>query len=310
MDSFERLDAIDEDTSCCLLMECLRRGHEVFYLQINDLNIWQGKTLGSLRRIIKREGERFLMTKPEVVDLSELQVIFMRKDPPFDENYLYSTYILEQISSSTFVINNPRGIRDANEKLYVLNFPLYCPKSIVSKKVEDLKRFLLEVGGQMIVKPLNECSGRGVVYLREGDVNLNSLLEMITQGEERFIIAQEYLPQVRKEGDKRILLLEGEPIGAMCRVPPQDDYRANVHRGARFTKAEIGLQDKKICSYLAPRLVKDGIYFAGIDVIGEKVVEINVTSPAGVPEINKLNQDHLEVRIIDWVEEKVKRKKR
>lgn len=304
MDPFERLDAIHEDTSCCLITECLRRGHRVFYLQIKDLQLWQGEVLATLRRVIKRGKKRFLMDKPELINLNDLQVIFIRKDPPFDQDYLYSTYILEHVSPSTLLVNDPGGIRQANEKLYVLNFPSFAPRSLVSKKLEDLKRFLLQVGGKMVVKPLNECSGRGVIYLREGDVNLNSLLEMSTQGGRRFVIAQEYLPQVRGEGDKRILLLEGKPIGAMCRIPPGDDYRANIHRGARFAQAQISSQDEKICSNLAPRLVSDGIYFAGIDIIGGKIVEINVTSPAGVPEINRLDQEHLEKYIIDWMEKK------
>lgn len=304
MDPFERLDAIDEDTSCCLIMECLRRGHQVFYLQIKDLQLRQGKVLATLRRVMRKEGDRFLLANPELTDLNTLQVIFIRKDPPFNQDYLYSTYILDQISSSTLLINHSGGIRGANEKLYVLNFPLFAPRSIVSKRLEDLKEFLFQVGGKMVVKPLNECSGRGVMYLQQEDVNLNSLLEVTTQGEQTFVMAQEYLSRVRKEGDKRILMLEGKPLGAMCRIPPPDDYRANIHRGAKFARARINPQDEKICSYLAPRLISDGIYFAGIDVIGGKLVEINVTSPAGVPEINRLSQDYLEKRIIDWVERK------
>ena len=305
MDIFEKLDAIDEDTSCCLIIECLRRNYQVFYLEVKDLQLWQGKPLATLRRIIRREKDRFLMAKPELVSLDDLQVIFMRKDPPFDLDYLYSTYLLERVSPHTLIINHPRGIRQANEKLYVLNFPLFAPRSLVSKRTEELKKFLFEVGGEMVVKPLNECSGRGVIYLRRGDINLNSLMEMITQGEERFVIAQEYLSQVREQGDKRILLLEGRPLGGMCRIPPPDDYRANIHQGAKFVQAQINSQDKEICSYLASRLVNDGIYFAGIDVIGGKVVEINVTSPAGIPEMNRLNQDHLEKLIINWVEKRI-----
>ncbi len=304
MDPFEKLDAIDEDTSCCLIIECLRRNYHVFYLQVKDLQFWRGRTWGRLHQIIKREGNIFVMAKPELVNLDDLQVIFMRKDPPFDLDYLYSTYLLEQISPHTLIINHPQGIRQANEKLYVLNFPSFAPHSFVSKQPQELKKFLSEVGGQMVVKPLNECSGRGVIYLREGDIGLNSLLEMITQEGERFVIAQEYLPQVR-EGDKRILLLEGKPLGAMRRIPPLDDYRANIHRGAKFTRAKIDLQDEEICCHLAPRLVRDGIYFAGIDVVGGKVIEINVTSPAGIPEINRLNRSYLERVVIDWVEKKI-----
>jgi len=305
MDPFERLDSIDEDTSCCLIMECLKRGHKVFYLQIKDLELHGEKAWGRVSKILERKENKFVMTRPEMMRLDKLQAIFMRKDPPFDLEYLYSTYILEYVCPPTFIINSPRGLREANEKLYVLNFPLFVPRSLVSKKIKELKKFLSEVGGQMVIKPLNNCSGRGVLYLREGDINLNSLLEMATQGEKKFVIVQEYLPQVKK-GDKRILLLEGKPLGAMCRIPSSDDYRANIHQGARFVRAEISPNDEKICRYLSARLVKDGIYFAGVDVIGGKIVEINVTSPAGIPEINRLNKTNLEKVVIDWLEEKIK----
>jgi len=305
MDPFEKLDSIYEDTSCCLIMECLKRGHKVFYLQIRDLELRGEKAWGSLSRIVERKGDKFVMARPEMMRLDKLQAMFMRKDPPFDLDYLYSTYILEYTCPPTFIINSPRGLREANEKLYVLNFPLFAPHSLVSKKAKELKKFLSEVGGQMVIKPLNNCSGRGVLYLQEDDINLNSLLEMATQGEERFVIAQEYLPQVKK-GDKRILLLEGKPLGAMCRIPPSNDYRANIHQGAKFIRAEISPDDEKVCQHLSARLVKDGIYFAGIDVIGGKVVEINVTSPAGIPEINRLNKTNLEKVVIDWLEEKIK----
>ncbi len=304
MDSFEKLDSIGEDTSCCLLTECLRRGHRVFYLQIKDLELQGKKVWGSLSKIVEKKEDEFIMARPAMMKLDGLQVIFMRKDPPFNLDYLYSTYILEHVSPPTLIINSPRGIREANEKLYVLNFPLFAPRSLVSKKPEQLKKFLWQIGGKIILKPLGDCSGRGVLYLEKDDINLNSLLEMATEQGEKFLIAQEYLPQI-KEGDKRILILEGKPLGAMCRIPPPDDYRANIHRGAKFAPAGITPIDEKICQYLSHRLLRDGISFAGVDVIGEKIVEINVTSPAGIPEINKLNKVNLEKVVIDWLERKI-----
>jgi len=304
MDSFDKLDSIDEDTSCCLITECLKREYGVFYLQIKDLELRGEKVWGNLSKIVERKEDRFIMARPAMMRLNRLQAVFIRKDPPFNLDYLYSTYILEHVSPPTLIINSPRGIREANEKLYVLNFPLFAPRSLVSKKPEQLKKFLWQIGGKMILKPLGDCSGRGVLCLREDDINLNSLLEMATEQGERFLIAQEYLPEI-KEGDKRILILEGKPVGAMCRVPPPDDYRANIHRGAKFVPVEITSLDKKICQYLSNRLLRDGIYFAGVDVIGEKIVEINVTSPAGIPEINKLNKVNLEKVVIDWLERKI-----
>jgi len=192
MDPFERLDSIDEDTSCCLIMECLRRGHTVFYLQIEDLELRVATAWGCVSKILKRQEDKFVMAQPKMM------------------NWI-------------------------NSRRYL------CVKTLLGK---------------------------------------------------RFVIAQEYLPRVR-EGDKRILLLEGKPLGAMCRVPPPDDYRANIHRGARFTRARIGPHDEKICQCLSTRLVK-------------KIVEINVTSPGGIPEINGLNRTNLEKVVIDWLEEKIK----
>ena len=304
MDPFEKLDGIDEDTSCCLIMECLRRRHRVFYLEIKDLGLRGRKVWGSLSEIVERREDQFIVARPEMKRLDSLEAIFIRKDPPFDLDYLYSTYILEYVSPPTLIINSPRGIREANEKLYVLNFPLFAPRSLVSKKPQELKKFLSRIGGKMILKPLDDCSGRGVLCLQENDINLNSLLEMATQQGKKFLIAQEYLPQI-EEGDKRIIILEGKPLGAMCRIPPPDDYRANIHRGAKSVPAKITPLDEKICQYLSNRLTKDGIYFAGVDVIGEKIVEINVTSTAGIPEINKFNKVNLEKVVINWLEKRI-----
>ncbi|MBE0477600.1 glutathione synthase [Candidatus Aerophobetes bacterium] len=303
MDPFEKLDSIDEDTSCCLIMECLGRGHKVYYLQIKDLELQANEARGKVRQISERKKDKFIMNDPEMLSLDTFHAIFIRKDPPFDLDYLYATYILEY-ASPALVINSPRGIRDANEKLYILNFPEFAPRCFVSKDPRQLKKFLREVDGQMVVKPLNSCSGKGILYLRGEDINLNSLLETATEEGERFVIAQEFLPQV-KEGDKRILLLEGKPLGAMCRVPPANDYRANIHRGAKYVQTKITAQDEKLCQHLSSRLIKEGIYFAGLDIIGEKIVEINVTSPAGIPEINHLQKTCLEKVVIDWVEKKV-----
>jgi len=308
MDPFERLDSIEEDTSCCLILECLKRGYEVFYFQIKDLQLKEGKVFGEGRKITGKKQAIFIMEERKMISLDRLQVLFMRKDPPFNLDYLYSTYILEFLVPYVLIINNPRGIRDANEKIYPLRFPSVAPKSLVSKEPEKIKRFLYEVGGKAVVKPLNECSGKGIFYLEKNDINLNSLLEGVTSEGKEFVIVQEYLPQV-KEGDKRILLLEGKPIGAMRRIPPPDDYRANIHRGAKFVKTEITSVEERICQYLSSQLVKDGIYFAGIDIIADKVVEINVTSPAGIPEIDRLEGVFLEEDVMNWVEKKVKEKK-
>lgn len=303
MDPFHKLDSIDEDTSCALITESLERGHKVYYLQIKDLELQANKAWGNARKINTRAKHAFAMQNPEMLDLNIFHAIFMRKDPPFNLDYLYATYILEHVTHA-LVINRPQGIRNANEKLYALNFPEFVPRSLVSKNPQALKKFLLQLGGEMVVKPLNNCSGKEILYVRKDDINVNSMLEIATKEGKRFVIGQEFLPQV-KAGDKRILLLEGKPLGAMCRVPPANDYRANIHRGATYVQAEITEYERHICQSLSSRLLKDGIYFAGIDLIDGKIIEINVTSPAGIPEINQLAKTCLEKTVIDWLEQKV-----
>jgi len=306
MDPMESVN-IEDDTSCALIMECQKRGHEIYYLLLKDLFIFDNKPIANLRKVTidKEKGFRlldFLEKKP----LDGLDVIFVRKEPPFNMDYLYSTYILEHITKKTFVINDPKGIRKANEKLYVLNFPEIAPKNCISKNPRMLKEFFVSLGGEMIIKPLDSYGGRGIFYLKEGDKNINALLESLTLNSKRFVIGQEYLPQI-KDGDKRILILNGKPIGAFKRIPPQDDHRGNIHAGGRCEKSDITEKDREICSILSKKLIADGLYFVGIDVIGDKVSEINVTSPAGIPEINSFNQCRLEEETIDFVEGVVSR---
>lgn len=307
MDPLEALNP-EDDTSFSIILESQRRGHRVFYIQFEDLLVHRGGAMAALQEIrvdpsfqVIRQGEK------EVKPLSTLDVIFNRKEPPFNMDYIYATYILSLIGHKTFVINDPQGIRGANEKLYALNFPDVTPETCVSKNPAQLKRFLKEVGGEMVIKPLNERGGHGVLYLREGDKNINAMLEVSTQNGREYIVAQKYLPESR-QGDKRILLLDGEPIGAFLRLPPEEDFRANMHVGGKATRADITEVDRHICTILSGRLQQDGLYFVGIDIIGNKVTEINVTSPAGIPEINGFNHVRLEERVVDFLEKRVKRK--
>ncbi len=237
--------------------------------------------------------------------LDAFDAIFMRKDPPADANYLYATMMLSLADSRrTFVMNSPEGLREANEKLYALNFPAVIPPTLVTYESAGSRLFMEEQGGEMVVKPLDGHGGEGVFVLTRGDRNLNAILETATRFETRPIMAQRYIPEVRK-GDKRLIVLDGEPLGCTLRVPMAAEHRGNIHVGGTCVKAEVTARDREICRVLKPRLQRDGLYFVGLDVIGDFVTEVNVTSPTGVQEIDRLDGVNLEAQVIDFVESRV-----
>jgi glutathione synthase len=303
MDPLERID-IHRDTTYVIMWEAQRRGHSIFHLLPQNLYIDTGRVMGRIFSVRLQEGEKwFCFDSGADIDLKEMDVIFMRADPPFDMDYLYSTYLLGLIEKDLLIINSPRGIREANEKLYAFNFPEVIPESIVTNDIKRLKVFLKRVGGRMVVKPLNSCGGSGVFAIFSEDKNMNAILEMATKHEKEQIIAQRYIPEIR-EGDKRLIILNGEPIGAVNRVPSEDEHRGNIHVGARCEKAPITERDLYISNLISDRLKEDGLYLVGLDIIGGLITEINVTSPTGVQEINNLNGVRLEEKIVDFVEEK------
>ncbi len=302
---------IEKDTTFVLMLEAEARRHEVWYLELKDLFVRGGKPFGNATRLsLRREkGNHYTLGETETVELGSFDAVWMRKDPPFNMDYIYSTYILSLIDNGrTKVLNDPKGIRESNEKLYTLYFPEWIPESIVSKDITQLNRFLSDVGGEMVVKPLDGHGGEGVFYVREGDRNANVILESITDFGRRYVLAQKFIERV-SEGDKRIILLNGEPLGAVLRVPkPGGEFRCNFHSGGSPAKSDLTDREMEICRTLAPRLRKDGLYFVGIDVIGGYVTEINTTSPTGVQEINRLNGVRLESEVTDFVEELCGRK--
>jgi glutathione synthase len=228
----------------------------------------------------------------------------MRKDPPYDLEYYFATLILERARGMTVVINDPRGLREANEKLYALNFAAFTPPTVVSRHASRLRAFMTEQGGEMVVKPIDGAGGRGVFHCRAGDRNVASILETSTDFGRKWVIGQRYLAEARR-GDKRILLLDGEVIGAVLRVPREDETRGNLHVGGRAERSPLDGREREICATLGPRLQADGLWFVGIDVIGGYLTEVNVTSPTGVQEVNALEGVRLEQRIVDWTEQKV-----
>lgn len=304
MDPIECIN-IDKDTTFVLMLEAQRRGHEVWYGQVKDLFVTKALPYARLSAVtVARRSPHYSVISTDTVPLSYFDVIWMRKDPPFNLDYIYATYILGLADrDGTLVVNNPRGIRESNEKLYTLHFPALLPETLVSKDISSIKEFLREVGGEIVIKPLDSCGGEGVFYLKEGDKNVNVILENVTKGGEVFVMAQRFIREV-EEGDKRILLLYGEPIGAVLRVSRSDDFRCNFHSGGRAEMTNITDRDMEICDIIAPKLRQDGLYLVGIDIIGGYLTEINTTSPTGVQEINRLHGVSLEARIIDFVEQR------
>ncbi len=303
---------IDKDTTFVFLLESQARGHEVHYLEMDDLFIERARAMGRTRRIeLRREYRNHFTFHAETVGpVGAFDAIFMRKDPPFDIPYLHATQLLDLAQQEgAFVLNNPAGLRAANEKLYALNFPAVIPPTLVSQNPNRIKDFLEALGGEMIIKPIDGHGGSGVFYVHRHDRNLNSLLETATREGREQIIAQRYLPEVR-QGDKRLIVLNGAPLGCTLRVPRADEHRGNIHVGGTCVKAEVTPRDREICRELAPRLRQDGLYFVGLDIIGDYLTEVNVTSPTGVQEIDALNNVRLEAQVIDFVERAVEERHR
>jgi glutathione synthase len=225
----------------------------------------------------------------------------MRKDPPYDAVYHTATQILEFARGTTFLLNDPRGLREANEKLYAFHFPDLLPPTVVTRRMDELRAFLAAQGGDIVLKPLDGFGGAAVFRVRSGDSNTNAIFEVSTHNGQRAVMAQRYLPE-GKQGDKRILLLGGEPIGCLLRVPQGDDIRSNLAVGGKGVAAELTDRDRQICARLAPRLQQDGLHLVGLDIIGSYLSEVNVTSPTGIQSIDRLHNVRLENKVVDYIE--------
>jgi glutathione synthase len=293
---------VDKDTTYAFMLEGERRGHEQHCCGIEDLFVERTVPHARVRRTRVVRGEHPTLAEERSAPLTWFDVVFMRKDPPFDLAYFFATHVLGLVdAAATLVVNDPRGLREANEKLYALRFPELIPESLVTADHGRLKDFMAALGGEMIVKPLDGCGGAGVFHVHAGDRNLNAILELSTQNGTRLVMAQRYLPAAR-DGDKRLIVLDGEPLGAIWRIPREDEHRGNIHVGGRVERATVDARDREICRRMAPRLAADGLYFVGLDVIGGLVTEVNVTSPTGVQEIDRLDGVCLAARVLDSVE--------
>jgi glutathione synthase len=302
MDPIESID-IDADTTFVLMLEAQARDHEVLVGDPRDLLVEDGAAVARLRPVtLRRErgSHARLGAERTVVLARDVALLFQRKDPPVDAAYVTALQIL-MLCRRTLVLNRPQGVLAANEKLYAVHFPDLMPETRVTRSIPELLNFLSKLGGEMIVKPLDGRGGAGIFHVHRDDRNLSAILEQATSFGTRWIMAQRYLPAIR-EGDKRILLLEGEPIGALLRIPSEHEHRANLHVGGRAARASLDDEDRRIVERLGPSLRRDGLFFVGIDVIGGLLTEVNVTSPTGVQEVNTLENGRLEARVIECAE--------
>jgi glutathione synthase len=306
MDPVETLN-IDADSTFVIGLEAQARGHELFYYHPDQLMLEDGRVLARAQRLsLRRElGDHYTLGEAELTDLSTLDVVWLRQDPPFDMAYLTTTYLLDRIHPATLVVNNPTEVRRNPEKLYIAQFPDLIPPTLVSRDGAAIRAFR-EKHRDIIVKPLYGNGGWGVFHIAPGDENLNTLLEMHMAASREPLVAQRYIPAVR-QGDKRIILIDGEPKGAINRVPPDGEARSNMHAGGRPEPCTLNKRDLEICAAIGPDLRQRGLIFAGIDVIGGYLTEINVTSPTGLQEIRRFDGVALEQNIWDAIEARLKR---
>ena len=293
----------DADTSVVFMREAARRGHRVATCDVADIGVGPGGRACArwTDTRVRETRDWYELGGAGSGSLAEFDVVWMRKDPPYDLNYFFSTHILDLAPPTTLVVNAPRGLREVTEKLFILGYPDLCPESLVSRSISELLAFREKLGGEMIIKPLDGCGGAGVFHLTKDDRNVQALLEMGTKAGTAYQIAQRYIPEVR-DGDKRIIVVEGEPVGAVLRVPQHYETRANFHVGGTAARTPISAREREICARIGPALRAHGIVFAGIDVIGAWLTEVNVTSPTGIQEINRLDGVCLERIVLDAVE--------
>ena len=301
MDHIRSVD-IDADSTFALAMEARRRGHELYHYLPGQLSLAGGRVVALAQPLDVRrsEGDHFTLGAAQRIDLGEIDVVLMRQDPPFDMSYISATHLLEHIHPATLVVNDPGHVRNAPEKLFMIRYPDLLPPTLISRDVDEIKAFRTE-HKDIIVKPLFGNGGAGVFHVTPEDENLSALLEMFAGLNREPLMVQKFLPQVR-DGDKRIILIDGVAAGAINRIPPEGEVRANMHVGGKPVKSELTARDHEICEAIGPDLRDRGQIFVGIDVIGDYLTEINVTSPTGLQEIDRFDDVCLEAQIWDAIE--------
>ncbi len=301
MDPIENID-IGGDSTFALMLEAQKRGHGLLYYGPRDLTFRENKVTAKVRPLHVRavKGDHFALGESFVYDLSAADVVLMRQDPPFDMAYITATHILERLHPRTLVVNDPAHVRNTPEKLFVTEFADFIPPTLITSDSREIREFR-DQHQDIILKPLYGNGGAGVFRVRPDDENLGALLEMFTAFYREPVIVQRYLPEVRK-GDKRIILVDGEFAGAINRVPAAGEARSNMHVGGRPEKTELSSRERDICAAIGPELKRRGLIFTGIDVIGDYMTEINVTSPTGIQEVNRFGGADIAALVWDAIE--------
>jgi len=301
MDPLDKI-VVSGDSTYVTMRECTDRGYAVWMCTPDGLYTHQGRTRARAKRVrTTAQPPHFHVEASDDIDLGEVDVVWMRKDPPFDMHYIFTTYLLDMAPPETLVVNRPDGLKLYNEKMWVMaQWPELQPETLLTNEMARLRAFVQQGEGRSVLKPWDGNGGRGVLVTERGDRNLASMVELLSGNGRDYVIAQRYIPEV-STGDKRILLFGGEPVGVMLRVPDAGDHRANMHVGATVEACELSEHDRAICAAIGPHLQKWGMSFVGIDVIGRYLTEINVTSPTGIQEMNRLYGKKLESDLVDCV---------
>jgi glutathione synthase len=301
MDPIAGID-ITGDSTFALMLEAQRRGHSLFHYHVKSLALRGGVLSVRGEEVVVRDekGNHFTAGAQQKIDLSSQHVIHMRQDPPFDMGYITATHMLERIHPKTLVVNDPREVRNAPEKLYLLDFASFMPETLITRDVQEIDDFRREFD-DIILKPLYGNGGAGIYKTSRDDKNFGSLMEMFQQLYPEPFIAQRYLPEVRA-GDKRIILVDGKVAGAINRVPASHDHRSNMHAGGEATPTTLTKREHEICEAIGPDLKKRGLVFTGIDVIGDFMTEINVTSPTGIRQVKRFGGADIAALVWDAIE--------
>jgi glutathione synthase len=314
IDPIAKLDPT-HDSSVAMMEAAHQLGHQVYITTAEQLSVIDGQATAHLQPVqihpVKLEGDRWIAPSPwyelgqsEFMNLNDMNAVFMRTDPPVDVPYLYTTFILDYVNpAKTLVVNHPNGLRAANEKMFAMQFAEWMTDTIVSRSKDVIREFV-EKHQAAVMKPLGGKAGEGILFLEPNDRNFNSLVEISTQWGKYPMMIQKFLPAA-KDGDKRIIMLDGQPLGAINRIPTGKEFRGNMAVGGRVAKAEITDHELKMCAALAPKLKEYGLYFVGIDVIGGYLTEVNVTSPTGIREIDRLNNTSVGAAVINWLAAKI-----
>jgi glutathione synthase len=301
MDPLERMHPL-KDSTFTFMRSALGRGHECLHCLPHHLSVRDGRAFAQVRvATVSDQAPHWTYGEKSQVALDELGAVMIRKDPPFDAGYLLATLMLEHARGKVLIVNDPRALRDANEKLYALNFARWMTPTLVSSSREEIRAFVDQVGGKAVIKPLDGAGGVGVLALSSSDKNSKAIIDVVTGEGTRLAMAQAFLEKV-VEGDKRVILLDGELLGAILRVPLGDDFRANIHVGGQVRPAELTAREAALVADIAPRLRADGLMFVGLDLIGEHLTEVNVTSPTGIQELGRFTGTAPEDKVIAFLE--------